>query len=239
MLYIRSLQISLFLCSFLWLSNVQGQRALNRPGHDEMSYYFGLQLGYASMDFNTNKHPKFLQDDSIYSAEPGASGGFAVGFIATKKLNTHWQARIAPQLILGGARSFTYHLKYPNAIQTEFYKKNLTSTFLSFPLQFKFNSDRIDNFRVYMLGGLSYDVDLASNSNARNAEDLIKLKPADFGVQAGVGFNFYLKFVTLSPEIKISTGLTNVHARDPYLQFSSVFDKLYSRSIMFTLNIEE
>lgn len=239
MLYIRGLQISLFCCCFFWVYDVQGQRALNRPGHDDMSYYFGLQLGYAGMDFITNKHPKFLLDDSIYSAEPGASGGFSVGFIATKKLNTHWQARVAPQLILGGARSFTYHLKYPNASQTEFYKKNLTSTFLSFPFQFKFNSDRIDNFRVYMLGGLSYDVDLASNSNARNAEDLIKLKSADFGVQAGVGFNFYLKFVTLSPEIKISTGLTNVHARDPFLQFSSVFDKLYSRSIMFTLNIEE
>ncbi len=239
MLYIRGFQISLLLCSFLSLSSVQAQRALNRPGHDDMSYYFGLQVGYANMDFITNKDPKFLLDDSIYSAEPGASGGFSVGFIATKKLNTHWQARVAPQLILGGARTFTYHLKYPNAAQSEFYTKRLTSTFLSFPLQFKFNSDRIDNFRVYMLGGLSYDVDLASNSNLRNAEDLIKLKPSDFGVQAGVGFNFYLKFVTLSPEIKISTGLTNVHARDPYLQFSSIFDKLYSRSIMFTLNIEE
>lgn len=239
MLYIRGRQIIFFICCIFVAEVLHAQRDLNRPGHDEMSYYFGLQFGYANMDLLTTKHPRFLQDDSVFSAEPGASGGFSIGFLATKKLNRYWQARFAPQLIVGGARSFTYHLKYPNASQTTFYKKNLVSTFLSFPLQFKFNSDRIDNFRVYMLGGASYEIDLASNSNNRNAEDLIKLKSSDINLQAGVGFNFYLKFVTLSPEIKISTGLTDVHARDPYLKFSSVFDKLYSRSIMFTINIEE
>lgn len=241
MLCIRGKQVTIILCCIFFAETLYAQRNLNRPGHDEMSYYFGLQFGYSNMDFITTKHPRFLQDDSVYSAEPGASGGFSIGFLATKKLNTHWQARFAPQLIVGGARYFTYGLNPEKRRfnERDFEKKRLASTFLSFPLQFKFNSDRIDNFRVYMLGGASYDVDLASNSNARNAEGLIKLKSSDIGLQAGVGFNFFLKFVTLSPEIKISTGLTNVHARDPNLRFSSIFDKLYSRSIMFTINIEE
>ena len=107
--------------------------------------------------------------------------------------------RLAPQLIIGGAKTFTYSLKYPNANEASVEKKTLTSTIFTFPLQFKFNSDRIDNFRVYMLGGLTYDIDLASNSNERNAEDLIKLKKFDYAVEGGVGFNFFLNFFTISP----------------------------------------
>jgi hypothetical protein len=90
-----------------------------------------------------------------------------------------------------------------------------------------------------MLGGIKYDIDLASNSAARNAENLVKLKKYDFGLEAGLGFNFYLRFVTVSPEIKFSYGLSNIHARDPALKYSSVFDKLQSRMIFITLNLED
>ena len=129
-------------------------------------------------------------------------------------------------------------LKYPNSLESAVEKKTLTSTIFSLPVQVKFNSDRIDNFRVYMLGGLTYDVDLASNSNERNAEDLIKLNKNDYAIEAGVGFNFFLKFVTISPELKIHNGLTNIHDRDPDLKFSNVLGNLQSRMINFSINIE-
>ena len=90
-----------------------------------------------------------------------------------------------------------------------------------------------------MMGGAYYGIDLSSNSNARNAQDLIKLKPNDLGYELGVGFDFYLKFVTLSPEIKINNGLSNIHSRDPDLKFSSVLDKLYTRMVTFSINIQE
>ena len=89
-----------------------------------------------------------------------------------------------------------------------------------------------------MLGGLTYDIDLASNSNERNAEDLVKLNKNDYAIEAGVGFNFFLKFVTLSPEIKIHNGLSNIHARDPDLKFSNVLGDLRSRMIVFSITIE-
>lgn len=68
---------------------------------------------------------------------------------------------------------------------------------------------------------------------------LIKLQKFDYGYEAGLGFTFFLPFVTLSPEIKISSGLRNIHARDENLKFSSVFDKLQSRMVLFSINIEE
>jgi hypothetical protein len=90
-----------------------------------------------------------------------------------------------------------------------------------------------------MLGGIKYDIDLASNSTARNADDIIKLNRNDFGIEAGIGFNFYLPFVTISPELKISNGLTNLHHLDPALKFSNVLDKIQSRMIVFSIHFED
>ncbi len=212
---------------------------INRPNHDSWPYYFGLTLAYNSSTLHPSKDPLFIQNDSILSVEPGASGGIALGLLATMKLSNRFEFRANPQLIVGGSKFFTYTLKYPFAGESTIEKKTLPSTIVSFPLQIKFNSDRITNFRVYMMGGLKYDIDLASNSGARNAEDLIKLKKFDLGYEAGIGFNFYLHFVTFSPELKVSNGLTNIHSRDPALKFSNVLDKLQSKMIVVSFNLED
>ena len=91
----------------------------------------------------------------------------------------------------------------------------MQSITLSFPVQIKFSSDRIDNFKVYTIAGGKFDYDLASNAGARKAEDLIKLKRSDLSVELGLGFNIYFPYFVLSPEIKLSSGLVNLHARDP------------------------
>ena len=68
---------------------------------------------------------------------------------------------------------------------------------------------------VYMLGGINYQYDLASNSSARKAQNLVKLSPSDFSIEAGIGFQFYFPVFILSPELKFSEGIKNVHDRDP------------------------
>jgi hypothetical protein len=105
-------------------------------------------------------------------------------------------------------------------------------------LQVRLKSDRINNFRVYSLLGAKYDYDLASNAGARNADDFVKVKKGDFGVEAGVGFQFFFKYFIFSPEIKISQGLSDVHVRDSNLKYSAVIDQMKSRMIMFSLQFE-
>jgi hypothetical protein len=231
----------ILLFAFTWLATVATAqpKEMNRPGHDEWPYYFGMSISYNNSTLHPSKHEKFLQDDSVLSVEPGSSGGIALGLLATLQLSPRFSARANPQLIIGGAKYFTYNLKYPSNGENLIEKKTLPSTIVSFPFQMKFNSDRIGNFRTYMLGGVKYDMDLASNSQARNAEDLVKLKRSDFGVEAGIGFNFYFPFVTFSPELKISNGLSNIHSRDASLKYSNVLDKLQSRMIVFSIILED
>src|SRR5215471_20288524 len=98
--YVMRKQIILVVTSCFILSfaaSAQGVE-LNRPEHDQLPYYFGIYLAYNSTYLHPSKNPKFLQDDSILSAEPGASGGVALGFLATMRLNQRWEFRLNPNL---------------------------------------------------------------------------------------------------------------------------------------------
>ena len=240
MLHLLRKQIILFFVLAFSGQIVHAQFEPNRSNHDNLPYYFGMSISYNHSYLHPNgKHNKFLQDDSVLVAEPGASGGIGLGLLATMRLNSRFSLRLNPQLIIGGSKYFTYNLSNPGPGEYPTETKTLPSTIVSFPVQVKFNSDRIGNFRTFLMAGVKYDIDLASNSAARNADDLVKLKRSDFGYEAGIGFNFFLPFVTFSPELKISNGITNVHSRDANLKYSSALDRLNSRMIVFSIILED
>lgn len=236
---LRKQIILLLLVQCVTVFSVNAQKQLYRLQREDQPYYFGITLGYNSSYLHQVKSTRFLASDSILTAEPGSSGGIAMGLIATGRLNDHFQVRVNPQLIIGGARSFRYTLGSARPGEGSNQVQMLPSTLMSFPLQLKFNSDRIGNFRTYLLAGIKYDIDLSSNSGARNADDIIKLKRSDMGIEGGIGFNFYLPFVTVSPEIKISYGLSNIHQKDNALKYSNVLDKIQSRMIVFSIHLED
>ncbi|HEU4575998.1 MAG TPA: outer membrane beta-barrel protein [Chitinophagaceae bacterium] len=213
------------------------QTDLNLYDHDSKPYYFGITLGSNIARFHTELHPQFLQGDSIMVAEPANAGGFALGLAATARLTNRFEARFNPQLIFT-ERDLFYKLKYPDADLGTDITKKIESVIVSFPVQIKFNSDRIGNFRVYMLGGVKGDIDLASNARAKKADDLVKINKYDFGVEAGIGFNFYFPSFIFSPEIKISNGISNLHSRDENLKYSNVLDRIQSRMIVFSIHLE-
>lgn len=221
------------LVSFSSIAQVE----LNLPDHDEKPYFFGITLGFNLGRFHTEQHSRFLQYDSVLVAEPINSPGFQLGLMATGRLSNRFELRFNPQLMFTD-RTLYYKLKYPDPLDGEEVEKKVESVIFSFPLQVKFRSDRIGNFRVYMMGGGKIDLDLAATARAKRAEDLVKLEKFDYGVEAGMGFNFYFPSFILSPEIKISNGLRNIHARDENLKYSSVFDRIQSRMIVFSIHLE-
>lgn len=227
------LVVSLF---FLSLS-LCAQRPLYLENHDSKPYYFGITLSTASGRLNTTLHPHFLNQDTIMVAEPLNSPGFALGLLATTHLSNRFEGRFNPELVFTD-RSFSYNLRYADRDLGSSVVQKVESVIVTLPVQLKFNSDRIGNFRVYMLGGGKLDYDLASNAQARKAEDLIKLQKITYGIEAGLGFNFYFQSFIFSPEIKISNGLNNIHARDQYLKYSSVLDRIQSRMIVFSIHLE-
>jgi hypothetical protein len=218
-------------------AKAQFVKEINMEEHDAKPYYFGITLAGNMARFHIEQHPYFLNQDTVLVAEPTNSGGFGLGLLATMRLNHRFELRFNPTLVFM-ERNIVYQLRYRDPNEGFEVTKKVESVITSFPLQVKFRSDRIENFRVYMLGGVKLDYDLASNAQARQADDMIRIGKLDYGIEAGLGFNFYMKSFIFSPEIKISNGQRNMHDRNEHLKYSSVLDRIQSRMIVFSIHLE-
>lgn len=236
--YLLRRKIILLVLSFVFCSTAsiaQLRDVINQEDHDNKPYHFGINLGYNKSHFSFTHHPRFLQYDSILDVESINSAGVNLAWLVNVRMSDHFDLRVHPLDLTFSEESFLYSEKYTSDSVVE---KKVQSITLSFPVQVAFSSDRIGNFKVYTIAGGKFDYDLASNAGARKAEDLIKLRPFDISVEIGMGFHLYFPYFVLSPEIKLSSGLLNLHARDPDLRYSNVIDKINSKMITFSLTVE-
>ncbi len=208
---------------------------INQEGHDDKLYHFGIDLGYNKSHFSFTHHPRFLQYDSIMDVESINSTGINLAWLVNLRMSDHFDLRVHPLDLTFSEKAFLYTENYS---EDSLIEKKVQSITLSFPVHIKFSSDRIKNFKVYTIAGGKFDYDLASNAGARKAEDLIKLRRSDISAELGLGFHIYFPYFVLSPEIKLSSGLVNLHSRDPDLRYSNVIDKINSKMITFSLTAE-
>jgi hypothetical protein len=214
--------------------------AINKPDWDNQNVHFGINLGINRSHFSFTHHPLFLQRDSVMVVESINSSGLNLAWLVDKRLGEHFNIRTYPLNLTFTEKAFEYNLKYPDRPGGEdsITIKKIQSISLTLPIQLKFSSDRIGNFKVYMLGGVKAEYDMAANAGARKAENLIKLNRLDYGIEAGLGFHFYFPYFVFTPELKVGWGLGNLHSRDKDLKFSNVIDKINSRTITFSLTVE-
>ncbi len=218
----------------------QLRTTLNLEDHDEKSFHFGIFLGVNRAHFSFTHHPEFLQRDSVMVIESLSNSGINLAWLVNIRLGQHFDLKTYPLSLVFTEKSFQYHLKYPNRTAGEdlVTLKKVQGITLALPVHLKFTSDRINNFKVFMMAGGRIEYDMAANAGAKKAEELIKLKPFDYGLDAGIGFHFYFPYFVLSPELKIGWGFSNLHSRDENLKFSNTIDKINSRIITFSLTVE-
>lgn len=235
----KGIQLIIALLGFL-PAGAQLRDAINLPNSDEKFYHIGIVVMGAQSRFQVSHHPQFIGNDSISSVYPENTTGLGLGGMHTFRISDRFQVRaVFPQLLFV-SQALTYHLVSPNSNLDEksVMTQSVESIHLGLPVQLKFRSDRINNFRVYMMGGVKVETDLSSKAKSKNTGDIVRLKKFDYGIEAGIGFNFYMPFFILSPELKISNGLGNIHSRDPNMKFSNVIDKIKSRMVIFSLIFE-
>jgi hypothetical protein len=211
---------------------LQSKAQINYQGFAYKPVYFGISLAYNSSKYKMFPTEDFLAGDSVLYMDSYNGPGFNLGIVSNLRLGDFFDLRFIPALVFG-EKELHYEL-----INDSVYSRNIESIYLDFPLTLRFKSEPIRDMRVYVLGGFKYAFDLASNSTARKAEDLVKVLRNDFAIEYGVGFQFFFPLFIFSPEIKFSHGLFNVHARDPNLIYSRVVDKLLSQTLTVSLHFE-
>ena len=213
---------------------------INLPNHSDKKFHFGINAGVNKSHYNFTRHPNYLAQDSISGIESVNSTGLNLAWLVHLRLSDHFAIRTYPLNLVFTEKAFEYTLPTPSLPEGEenLMTKRIQGITMSLPVQLQFSSDRIDNFKVYMIAGGKIDYDMAANKGARNAERMFKLDKLDYGLEGGIGFHFYFPVFVLSPELKFGWGLNNVHARDPLYKYSNVVDKANARTVSLTLTVE-
>lgn len=209
------------------------RRILNMPEHDDKLYYFGLTFGANFSQYRIKYSPSFTETDTFKTIQPKWSPGFNLGLMANLRLNKFIDLRFIPSITFADKR-MTFTMS-PNDSSSD---RSIESIYMHLPLQLKFKSDRIKNFRFYgMLGG-KFDYDLAANARSRRSDEWLKVKPVDLGYELGVGFEFYYPNFIFSPEIKLSQGLGNQIYHDKSVPITNAIEELHTRMIVISIHLE-
>ncbi|MBS1611538.1 MAG: PorT family protein [Bacteroidetes bacterium] len=220
------------LVSIILLLSLMGKAQFNYHEMGKKSIYFGIALGGNVGDFKLIHTKQMAVNDSIRYFRSKIGPGFNLGIIANYQFHRYFDLRFIPTL------SFSDKAIEYEDLNHNIQKKTLSSIYLDFPLQIRFKSDPIKDFRIYVIAGVRYDYDLASNVKSRKADDIIRLNRHDAAAEYGIGFMIYFPYFILSPEFKVSHGFINVHAPSPGLIYSRVIERMYSRTFTFTINLE-
>ena len=143
------------------------------------------------------------------------SPGFSVGIISDLKLHEDFSLRFQPGLEFG-ERTILY--SNDDDFETPPAETTLESVVINLPLLLKYRAKRIDNYRPYLVGGLSYKMDVQAPTKL-DVEDgvMVSLKPNYFCLEVGAGIDFYLPYFKFATELKFSLGLQDIlnHKLDP------------------------
>ncbi len=211
----------------------QKQKILNLPKYDRQRFHFGFILGINKTDFVIDRVASFSVIDSLYTVESNGTSGFNLQIVTNMRMGEHFDLRFLPGLAFA-SRNLIYSFEKGRPLSNVVTKK-VESTFVELPLDVKFKSARLNNFRAYVLGGVKYSIDMVSQAKVKAKDkEYVKLQRNDYGYEIGVGCDFYLPMFKFSPEIKMYHGLRNLLVKDD-LVYSKSLDGLFSK--MFTLSL--
>ncbi len=190
--------------------SAQDQGIENLPRFDMRTIHFGFTLGFNQMDFALRRPESFNPHDSVLSVVQEPQYGFQIAIVSDLRLSNNLNLRFVPGLSFGD-RKVTYSVYHALTDSVHTVAKTAESTFLDFPLLFKYKTNRINNFRAYVLFGAKYSLDLASQSKKKQEDDAtLKLLPNDYSAELGTGIEFYLEYFKFGIELRMSYGVPNV-----------------------------
>jgi hypothetical protein len=221
-------------------------------GVDNEDLHFGFKFQYVSSEYKILKLDTWkgpftdpydglpMINSELKSISSPISPGFALGFVSDFKLGNNANVRFTPGLVFADVL-VNYEFDDPSFNV----QKKVQSTFVDLPLGFKLKSDRIRNFRAYIIGSMKYSMDIVSKKKKDDTsliaqEKFLKTVPNALWYEAGIGLDLYFEFFKLSPEIKFAQTMKSVlndkdRLQNPYI---SPLDKLFLRNFQFTLYFE-
>lgn len=238
--------------------HAQRMRVLNMETYDQDQFHFGFVLGgdmsYLSLrpiaNMNTVWWDSIQMPDilpapvkgRILSINSTPAPGFVISIVSNMRMGDYFDLRFIPSLAFGD-RSINYDIEVFRTSDTTVISKtkSIPSTYINFPLEVHYKSKRYNNFRAYLMTGLQYTLDLASQAKKReqrmSSEKIIKFNQNDFYAEGGVGFDFYNEWFKFGIELKMMYGLTDILKRENNIYTNSI-ESLKSKIFQISFTFE-
>ena len=235
--------VFLFLSCFFFCGPLlsQKEKVKNQPYADQKLFHLGFHVGLHSQDMILTNVGVAADDGKTWYGEiPSYSPGFTVGVIGDMYLNPNLNLRFSPTLHFGDKKFVFRSFEGADVADEPEFSTTVRSNYLMFPLDIKYSAFRINNYRPYVIGGVYGSMDLG-----RKKGNPLLLKSTDYGVQFGLGCDFYLPYFKLCPELKFCFGLADLLEKDrtdlqdaAQLRYTQSLSKVTSRMIVLTFNFE-
>src|SRR5690606_1323315 len=121
---------------------------------------WGYFLGFSQYDFN------FDYKDDLRDIYVKRNTGFNVGLIGNLRINDHIDLRIEPGLYITSRELYFSQTFFSGGTtRSSDLIRDVKSTYIHLPLLVKFSTKRINNFKPFVVGGISTALNLSSNQD--------------------------------------------------------------------------
>jgi hypothetical protein len=211
------------------------QQSDNLPNYDNRWLHYGFSIGVHSSSYRVRYDNQFLAGgDSLHSIMPGNSFGFSLGLIANFRLADYLDVRVMPEVVF---YEHALDYNYANRGRASVDQQLLESTYVEFPLLFKYKSVRRGNNRVYLIGGVEYGIEATGKKNRDDEEVRLPITGSNLSLQLGVGLDCYFPLFKFAPEVRFSRGLTNVLG-DKQNRYSDPLNRVVTNTVTLYLLFE-
>lgn len=214
---------------------LSGERVLNNENFDMQRWSWGYFLGLNSYDF------KFKYEEYDPSPTTGKDRiverniGFNVGLVGNLRLNNNLDLRLEPGVSFN-SRGFQVTKADPDTW------REINATYIHIPLLLKFSTDRLNNFKPFVVGGVSTSLNLSSNENNPddNYANQFRMTTNSYYYEIGFGIDLYLYYFKLSPSIRGVFAINDELIRDNASNsiYTGNIEKMSSRAIFINFTFQ-
>ena len=187
------------------------EKIKNIENFDKQFLTWGYFLGLNNYDFNFD----YKEDKKDILVE--TSFGFSVGLIGDMRINDYFNIRLEPGLFVT-KRNIIFDESYFNGISfnNSDLLREVNSTYIHVPLLIKASTKRLNNFKPFIVGGISTAINLSSNEKNPDDNDNgeFRTKTNMYFYEIGFGIDFYLYWFKFTPSIRGVFALNDELVRD-------------------------
>lgn len=188
------------------------EKIRNLDNEDKKFLSYGYFLGFNSYDFNFD----YEQDKADILVQKGT--GFNVGLIGNMRIHEYIDLRLEPGLYISTRNleyDESYFIGYEDFKESDL-KREVKSTYIHVPLLLKFSTKRLNNFKPFIVGGVSTALNLSSNEKNPddNSAGQFRTKRNMYFYELGFGIDFYLHYFKFTPSIRGVFAINDELVRD-------------------------